>query len=219
MGVVILLVCGFLVVLWSTSFVNEAEPEANQQGAPMSEPVRSTPPKADVAREKIRATIETDLGDIEILLHADLAPKTVANFAGLAEKGFYNGLIFHRVIPDFMIQTGDPQGTGTGGPGYSFADEFNPQLRHNKAGILSMANHGPSTNGSQFFITVQPTPSLDNKHSVFGEVTKGQDVADKISTVPTGSGNRPSNPIYMKRVIIHRPASAPASKSASGPAV
>ena len=126
------------------------------------------------------ATIETNKGVIRLELHADQAPKTVANFEKLAGEGFYNGLFFHRVIPDFMIQTGCPQGTGTGGPGYQFEDEFDDSLRHDRAGILSMANAGPNTNGSQFFITHGPTPHLDGKHSVFGVVLEGQDVVDTI---------------------------------------
>jgi peptidyl-prolyl cis-trans isomerase B (cyclophilin B) len=126
------------------------------------------------------ATFDTAKGKIRIKLHDDKAPKTVANFEKLVGQGFYNGLIFHRVIPNFMIQGGDPEGTGRGGPGYKFADEFHPSLKHDKPGILSMANAGPNTNGSQFFITHEPTPWLDNKHSVFGEVVEGQDVVNKI---------------------------------------
>ena len=126
------------------------------------------------------ATIETNKGLIRLELHAEQAPKTVANFEKLAGDGFYNGLSFHRVIPNFMIQTGCPQGTGTGGPGYQFEDEFDESLRHDRAGILSMANAGPNTNGSQFFITHGPTPHLDGKHSVFGVVLDGQDVVDAI---------------------------------------
>jgi len=126
------------------------------------------------------ATIETSKGVIRLELHEDRAPKTVANFEKLAGEGFYDGLKFHRVIPNFMIQTGCPQGTGTGGPGYQFEDEFDDSLRHDRAGILSMANAGPNTNGSQFFITHGPTPHLDGKHSVFGVVTEGQDVVDSI---------------------------------------
>jgi len=126
------------------------------------------------------ATIETSRGTIKLKLHADKAPKTVKNFEDLAGKGFYNGLKFHRVIPDFMVQTGCPQGTGTGGPGYKFADEFHKDLRHSGPGILSMANSGPNTNGSQFFITHVATPWLDGKHSVFGEVVEGQDVVNAI---------------------------------------
>src|SRR3990167_3915934 len=122
-----------------------------------------------------RAVIETSKGTIVVELYADKAPKTVENFVTLAKKGFYNGIIFHRVIPGFMIQTGDPTGTGMGGPGYKFADEFSPDLRHSKAGIFSMANSGPNTNGSQFFITEAATPWLDGKHSVFGQVSKGME--------------------------------------------
>jgi len=163
------------------------------------------PASADLnAPGKIRGVIQTDLGDIEILLHGDLVPKTVANFVKLAEKGFYDGLIFHRVIPGFMIQTGCPQGNGRGDPGYKFRDEFHKSLRHNKAGILSMANSGPNTNGSQFFITVAPTSHLDNRHSVFGEVIKGLEIAVKISKVKRGSQDRPSKTIYMNKVLIFR---------------
>src|SRR5215813_11350957 len=116
------------------------------------------------------ATVQTNKGDIHIDLMEDVAPLTVANFVNLAQRGYYDGLTFHRVIPDFMIQGGCPLGTGTGGPGYKFADEFHPTLKHTKAGLLSMANAGPNTNGSQFFVTVAATPWLDNKHSIFGEV-------------------------------------------------
>ncbi|MCC9606872.1 peptidylprolyl isomerase [Blastopirellula sp. JC732] len=126
------------------------------------------------------ATIETDKGTIKIQLHDDKAPKTVANFEKLAKDGFYDGLKFHRVIPDFMIQTGCPHGTGTGGPGYKFEDEFHPDLKHVGPGVLSMANSGPNTNGSQFFITHVKTEWLDGKHSVFGKVIEGQDVVDSI---------------------------------------
>lgn len=126
------------------------------------------------------ATIKTKKGTIRFQLFDDKAPKTVANFEKLAAKGFYNGLKFHRVIAGFMIQTGCPLGTGTGGPGYNFADEFHPKLKHDKPGVVSMANAGPNTNGSQFFITHVPTPHLDNRHSVFGQVIEGQDVVDAI---------------------------------------
>ncbi|MFP6693483.1 MAG: peptidylprolyl isomerase [Pirellulales bacterium] len=127
------------------------------------------------------ATIETEKGSIRIQLHDEKVPKTVANFEKLAADGFYDGLKFHRVIENFMIQGGCPQSTGTGGPGYKFEDEFHPELRHDTPGVLSMANAGPNTNGSQFFITHVPTPHLDDAHSVFGRVLEGQDVVDSIA--------------------------------------
>jgi peptidyl-prolyl cis-trans isomerase B (cyclophilin B) len=128
----------------------------------------------------IRIILHTDKGDIEATLFASQTPMTVANYLNLAKKDYYNNIQFHRVIPKFMIQGGDPTGTGSGGPGYKFGDEFVPGLKHSKAGIFSMANAGPGTNGSQFFITHLPTPHLDGRHTVFGEVTKGQDVVDAI---------------------------------------
>ena len=126
------------------------------------------------------ATFDTTKGTIRVQLHDDKTPKTVENFEKLTNDGFYNGLKFHRVLPDFMIQGGCPQGTGTGGPGYTFEDEFHAELTHDGPGVLSMANAGPGTNGSQFFITHVPTPWLDNKHSVFGRVLEGQDVVNAI---------------------------------------
>lgn len=133
-----------------------------------------------VAGGDLMVTISTTKGDIELKLYPEKAPMTVANFVNLAQRGFYDGIVFHRVIPDFMIQTGDPDGVGTGGPGYNFGDEVNTGLKHASPGVLSMANAGPGTNGSQFFITHKATPWLDGKHTVFGQVTKGQDVVDKI---------------------------------------
>ncbi|MGB0714577.1 MAG: peptidylprolyl isomerase [Phycisphaerae bacterium] len=128
----------------------------------------------------IKATIKTSRGEIQLDLFPDQVPVTVLNFTNLAKRGYYDKVVFHRVISDFMIQGGDPTGTGMGGPGYQFGDEFAPELRHDTAGILSMANAGPNTNGSQFFITHGPTPHLDGKHSVFGKVTSGQDVVDSV---------------------------------------
>lgn len=130
--------------------------------------------------EKLTAVIETNRGKIEIALEPEKTPVTTANFVNLAQHGFYNGITFHRVIPDFMIQGGDPTGTGAGGPGYRFEDEFDPSLKHTGPGVLSMANAGPGTNGSQFFITHVATPWLDGKHSVFGRVISGQEVVDSI---------------------------------------
>ena len=151
------------------------------------------------------ATLHTNHGDIELELFEADAPKTVDNFRTLARDGFYDGLVFHRVIDAFMIQGGDPLGTGTGGPGYRFADEFHPKLKHDHPGILSMANAGPNTNGSQFFITLVPTPWLDNRHSVFGEVVDGMDVVQKIGATRTSKpSDRPVTPIVIQSLKIER---------------
>jgi len=165
------------------------------------------------------AIFETSQGDIVIRLLEKEAPNTVANFVGLAEgtkefsnertgkkekRPFYDGLVFHRVIPQFMIQGGCPEGSGRGGPGYKFADEFQSGLKHTKAGKLSMANAGPGTNGSQFFITVAATPWLDNKHTIFGEVVEGQDVADKISNLPRDGNDRPRTAVTINKLRIER---------------
>lgn len=138
------------------------------------------------------ATIKTDVGDMVIALHAENAPKTVNNFVFLAGEGYYDGVIFHRVIPNFMAQGGDPTGTGRGGPGYSFEDEFHPDLKHNGPGILSMANAGPNTNGSQFFITHVATPHLDNRHTVFGKVEEGLDVLLSIPDRDPSNADAPA---------------------------
>lgn len=174
-----------------------------------------TPPKG----KPMFAVMETSMGTFKVKLFTDEAPKTVENFVGLAEgtkewtdpktgkkekKPLYNGTIFHRVIKDFMIQGGDPLGNGTGGPGYKFADEFNSKLKHDKAGKLSMANAGPNTNGSQFFVTVAPTTWLDNKYTTFGEVVEGMDVVKKISTAKTGPDDKPVKTITLKSVKIER---------------
>jgi peptidyl-prolyl cis-trans isomerase B (cyclophilin B) len=146
---------------------------------PKTEPAESEKTEGEVV-DTIDITMKTSKGDIDIKLFAEKAPVTVANFLNLSKQDYYDGLKFHRVIDNFMIQGGDPTGTGMGGPGYKFEDEFDPSLRHDKAGILSMANAGPRTNGSQFFITHGPQPHLDDKHSVFGEVTNGMDVVNSI---------------------------------------
>jgi cyclophilin family peptidyl-prolyl cis-trans isomerase len=147
------------------------------------------------------ATMHTSEGPIELELYPEDAPKTVENFTRLAGQGFYDGLVFHRVIPDFMIQGGCPQGTGTGGPGYQFEDE--PNDHKVERGALAMANAGPNTNGSQFFIvTAESAPWLDGKHTVFGKVTSGQDVVDRISAVPTGANDRPLQPVTIDRIVI-----------------
>jgi cyclophilin family peptidyl-prolyl cis-trans isomerase len=141
----------------------------------------NTPPAMTIdPKKKYKARMETDKGTMVIELFADKTPQTVNNFVFLARQGFYDGIVFHRVIKDFMAQGGDPTGRGTGGPGYRFADEFHPGLKHDKPGRLSMANSGPNTNGSQFFITHVPTPWLDNKHSIFGQVVEGMDVLMSI---------------------------------------
>ncbi|RLC22110.1 MAG: peptidylprolyl isomerase [Deltaproteobacteria bacterium] len=162
--------------------------------------------------ERFTAVFDTNLGVFEAELYAKECPETVWNFINLAEgrqdteKGgnFYDGLIFHRVIKDFMIQGGCPLGTGTGGPGYKFKDEFDSSLKHDSEGILSMANAGPGTNGSQFFVTLAPTPHLNNNHSVFGKVIKGADVVKKIGLTKTDPGDKPSEPVVMNKVTIQR---------------
>lgn len=178
------------------------------------------------------AYFKTNQGEFVAKLFTDQAPITTANFIGLAEgtkawldpksntgepvkKPLYDGLIFHRVIPDFMIQGGDPLGNGTGGPGYRFKDEFSDKLAFDKPGLLAMANAGPGTNGSQFFVTVAPTPWLNNKHTIFGEVVKGYDVVEKISKVPADpSDNRPLTPVVMEKVKIIRVTGEPKAEDA-----
>ena len=153
------------------------------------------------------AIIKTNMGTIEIELFADQTPKTVENFVGLSEKGYYNGIIFHRVIKNFMIQSGDPTGTGRGGASFwggKFEDEFVSDLKHDVPGILSMANAGPNTNGSQFFITLVATSWLDGKHTVFGKVINGMDVVNEIGKVKTAAGDKPVNDVVMEKVTIEK---------------
>ena len=155
---------------------------------------------ADVKRPV--AKFETNLGNFRIELYSDLAPKTVENFISLVNKNFYDGVIFHRVIDNFMIQGGDPTGTGMGGPGYTIADEFGEGLKHNAPGILSMANAGPNTGGSQFFITLVPTPWLNGHHAIFGHVVQGMKVVEKIGHTKTGANDRPINDVVIKKITI-----------------
>ena len=159
-------------------------------------------PTLHAQAQDLRAVIETNQGPIGLRLFASKAPLAVANFINLSQRGYYNGVKFHRVIPKFMIQGGDPTGTGCGGPAYSFPDEFHPSLSHSKPGILSMANSGPNTNGSQFFITVAPTPHLNNAHTIFGEVTQGLSTATSISETPTNEEDAPLEPIVIQSVKI-----------------
>ena len=150
-------------------------------------------------------TIETNHGTIEAEMFSDVAPETAGNFIELAEKGFYDGVIFHRVIEGFMIQGGDPTGTGRGGPGYQIKDEFAKGLAHTEPGIFSMANAGPNTGGSQFFITLAATPWLDGKHAIFGKVVSGLDVVKAIGSVQTGRADRPVEDVVMEKVTVNRP--------------
>ena len=162
----------------------------------------SSPPEMQIDPSKTyTAKFNTDKGSIEISLHASQVPKTVNNFVFLAREGFYDAVIFHRVISNFMAQGGDPTGTGRGGPGYRFEDEFHPELKHDKPGVLSMANAGPGTNGSQFFITHVPTPHLDNKHSVFGEVVEGMDVLLSIPDRDPMNVNAPAVKINSIEIL------------------
>lgn len=204
-----ILLCAILALTCGVSEAKDAKKETKKEDK-----------KTDAKKgQNMFAVFETNLGTFKVKLFANEAPKTVENFVGLVEgtkewtdpktgkkekKPFYNGLTFHRVIKGFMLQGGDPAGNGTGGPGYQFGDEFHPELKHSKPGILSMANAGPGTNGSQFFVTVAATPWLDGKHSVFGEVVEGMDVVKKIEVVKTGPNDKPVEPVIMKTVKIER---------------
>ena len=166
----------------------------------MAKQWKSAPEMSIDLKTQYQARLETEAGTLVLRLFAEKAPRTVNNFVFLSREGFYDGTIFHRVIADFMAQGGDPTGTGTGGPGYRFADEFDPKLNHDRAGILSMANAGPNTNGSQFFITYAPTPWLDGKHSVFGEVAEGMEV---LKAIRPRDPSRPEYPgVKILRISI-----------------
>jgi cyclophilin family peptidyl-prolyl cis-trans isomerase len=168
-------------------------------------PKASAPAPVHTADKNARVIFETSMGVFKAEIYEDKAPLTAKNFLTLSEKGFYNGLTFHRVIDGFMIQGGDPNGNGTGGPGYTIADEFSKDLRHSAAGILSMANAGPNTGGSQFFITLVPTPWLDDKHAVFGHIVEGMDVVRAIGKVKTGPHDRPVMPVTITKITIVKP--------------
>lgn len=199
----LLLILVFFIGCQESSSSNQPQKEENVMTKQQDEAYQKFA-KGDT----VIANIKTNMGTIKIELFHELAPKTVANFVGLAEKGYYNGIIFHRVIDGFMIQGGDPTGTGRGGEslwGGKFEDEFNTNLRHTVPGILSMANAGPNTNGSQFFITLVPTPHLDGRHTVFGKVIEGMDVVKKIGKVEVNPTNhKPNKDVVMEEVTIER---------------
>jgi peptidyl-prolyl cis-trans isomerase A (cyclophilin A) len=210
------------IALGHPAHAEDTAPESAKTSKKAAVTKKKSDKKADAAAEKpaegTTAVIKTDAGDITVRLFADTAPKTVENFVGLAKgtkdwtdpktgkkvtgKPLYNGTIFHRIIPDFMIQGGDPLGMGTGGPGYTFEDETKPTDKFDKPGILAMANAGPNTNGSQFFITVKDTPWLAGRHTVFGEVTHGMDVVMKIVKAERGENDRPVKPVKIKRIDV-----------------
>ena len=186
----------------SSSSCNASSANQSKQSAGSSKKYAVPPQMSIDSSAGYTAKIKTNKGNIVIELFPASAPKTVNNFVFLANEGFYNGIIFHRVIPNFMIQGGDPTGTGTSGPGYNFEDEIDPKLGFEKPGILAMANSGPNTNGSQFFITTASTPHLNGNHTIFGKVLEGQDVADTISIVPAGRGNKPNQPVVIQGIEI-----------------
>lgn len=197
MAVTLLLIFSLLLVTACGS--SQPSPQAPSSPAPAAEPV-----KPSAAKPNSIAVFETSKGNFKVELFEDKAPITAKNFLDLAGKGFYNNQIFHRVIDNFMIQGGDPQGNGTGGPGYSIPDEVHPSLKHNGPGFLSMANRGPNTGGSQFFITLVPTSWLDGKHAIFGKVIEGLDVVQNIGKVKTGPNDKPVEPITIKTITIEK---------------
>lgn len=194
-GIILILVTMMLMIT-TGCFGSSAEPQAESK---KNEPAQTQ----TTPQEKNRlAVFETSMGTFTVELFEDKAPVTTRNFIELTEKGYYNGLIFHRVIDGFMIQGGDPEGNGTGGPGYTIKDEFHPNLKHDLAGVLSMANAGPNTGGSQFFITLDKTAWLDGKHAVFGKVINGMDVVKAIGKVKTGANNKPVEPVIIQKITI-----------------
>lgn len=191
----ILIACLALLAAGCGGKAPQPAPQQAQQ-APQAAPAPAGPNRL--------AVFETSMGTFKAELFEDKAPLTAKNFITLSEKGFYNSLIFHRVIDGFMIQGGDPKGNGTGGPGYTIPDEFHRDLKHSAAGFLSMANAGPNTGGSQFFITLKATPWLDGKHAVFGKVVDGLDVVQAIGKVKTGANDKPLTDVVIKKITIVR---------------
>lgn len=212
--VILLFIFGFIAVVYVLMLSGEKSIQKNMKNAPISvQKTQETPPVANDQitkapdmqidmKKTYTAIIKTNMGDITVSLFASATPVTVNNFVYLARKNFYDNTIFHRVIKDFMIQGGDPDGNGTGGPGYTFEDEFVDKLVFDKPGKLAMANRGPATNGSQFFITTKETPWLTGKHTIFGEVTKGMDVVTAIENVATGEADQPYNNVTITDVEI-----------------
>jgi len=197
----LLMLCTSMLLMTGCS--NASTPTPADKPTPKAENEKPAAPAAPAPEAKNRvARFETSKGTFKVELFESKAPLTTKNFIDLATKGFYDGVIFHRVIDGFMIQGGDPTGTGRGGPGYNIPDEFHADLKHDSPGIISMANAGPNTGGSQFFITLGPTPHLNKRHAVFGKVIEGLDVVKAIGKSATGSGDRPLDDVVMKKVTI-----------------
>ncbi len=205
--IVLLIVGGVLFTLVTSGKQTTKETNATEQAKETKKVTPKTYTQAPAVlpeNDRIgkKARFDTNQGSFTVSLFGDKAPKTVSNFITLAKDGFYNGLIFHRVIDGFMIQGGDPQGTGQGGPGYQFADEFDPSLTFEKPGVLAMANAGPNTNGSQFFVTVAPYTSGNNHYSIFGEVIDGGDIVVKISKVARDANDKPTSQVVINKIEI-----------------
>jgi peptidyl-prolyl cis-trans isomerase A (cyclophilin A) len=194
-------ICGLLIMLVLSVFTAAGCAGSNGAGT-----VPDKPAKQLAGQQNSIAVFETSMGNFKMEIYEDKAPVTAKNFISLVNKGFYNGLIFHRVIAGFMIQGGDPNGDGTGGPGYTIRDEFNPDLKFDSAGVVGMANAGPNTGGSQFFITLAPTPWLNNHYSIFGKVIQGMDVVNAIGKVQTGANDKPVKAVVIKKITIEAPA-------------
>jgi cyclophilin family peptidyl-prolyl cis-trans isomerase len=202
---IVAVIIGAFVALYYFAVVRPAKMPAEPASTPTKVLSWSEPPEMTIDPAKqYEAVLQTEKGAIRIQLFADKAPKTVNNFVFLARQGYYDNVTFHRVLPDFMAQTGDPTGTGSGGPGYTFEDEFSPDLKHDSEGIVSMANAGPNTNGSQFFITYVPTPHLDNVHTVFGKVIEGMDVVKALTPRDPDDTSAPPGDRILSVEIIEK---------------